>query len=320
MGDEKAAWVLRVLGVAVPTADVEGASKTLAALMGRIPEAVAANPGAKQNLAALAHAARDALKGPNPGSAEPHIDALRLALDAAGTSAPTENPQATAPDEQASDDAALAELGGLSARLDAVRERAMALPHPETFIDDVLAANAALDRGEGAAAEGLIDSLEARLLSAERAKADADEIEDAKAMPGIGAVRLAKLRLQLRALESSRGVAISQLQASCRDVLNTGDPDDPRREEGLAALANLGVRVPPPGPDLAAAIDAIADTDDKAKQNGGRDKALLEIKRYRAVLDAEPMLQKLENTPAGSYRIYGELVSSLGALESALSA
>jgi hypothetical protein len=314
---EQAAWVLRVLGVAVPAGDTAAGdpaalSKTLAALIQRIPEVGAANPGALDGLATLARAARDTLKGPTPGAAGAEIEALRLALEAAG--------KAQAGEGETAGDEAMPELAGLSARLDAVRERSAALPHPESFTDDILAANAALDRNDAATAGGLIDSLEARLLSAERAQAEAEAIADARAMPGIGVVKLAKLRLQLRALQSSRGLAISQLQASCRDVMTSGDPDDPRLEAGLAALAGIGERVPVPSADLSAAIDEIADTDDKAKQNAGRDKALREIKRYRAALDAEPMLRMLENTPTGSYQIYGHMVESLGALEIALSA
>lgn len=161
--------------------------------------------------------------------------------------------------------------------------------------------------------------VEARIRSRERALEAAQEIADAKAQLGLGAVRLAKLRLQLRALEAGRGLAVSQLQASCRAVLDT-DPDNPRYQEGMAALANIGIRVPTPSPDLSAAVDEIADTDDVNKQAAGRKKALDEIKRYRAALDADPMLKALENTPTGSFKIYSQMVESLSALEAGLSA
>ncbi len=322
--DAKAAWLQRVLGVVVSASAASPLDELNAALMvlaKRISAVVAANPAAREGLVALANSARDKIKVSDAESASADIERLSAALDAAKRA--PQAPQASASTSRTAGvdvaPASQVDLGALSARLDAARRRAAALADPNRFTDDLLAVDTALGHEDGAAAAGLLDSIEGRIRSAERAHEAAQEIADAKAQLGLGAVRLAKLRRQLRELEAGRGLAVSQLQASCRAVLDT-EPDNPRYEEGIAAVANIGIRVPAPSPELSAAIDEIADTADAIKQAAGREKALDEIRRYRAALDADPMLQTLENTPAGSFKIYSQMVESLTALDIGLSA
>lgn len=318
---DRAAWVLRVLGINL---NVDGPqhpdpavlASSLDGLMKRVAGVTDARPQDRDEFAALETEATGSLEAGKLEIAAAAITRLRAALDAL---AGQEATAAAAPSMPDGPEGKVPDAEALIVRLAAARKRADRLAEPERFDGDFRAANAALDAG-GASSADMVDALESRIVSAERAQEAADALADSKITLGLGAVAMGKLRLQLRALEAGRGTVISQMQAAGRDLLDADADDDPDRAEGLAALAAIEPRVPRPSPALSAALDAMADTDDRTAQAAARAAALAEVRRYRASLQADPLMQLLESSPVGSYDIYGPLTGSLAALETALAA
>src|SRR4051812_14080705 len=94
MSETKTAWLGRVLGVAVVDAPLgaEALEARLAAAMKRVPAALAQEAGRKDELVALATAARGAVATAPPGTAAAAVAALEAALE------PRARADTTAPD------------------------------------------------------------------------------------------------------------------------------------------------------------------------------------------------------------------------------
>ena len=237
---------------------------------------------------------------------------------------------------EAGDAAAAASLSvrELANQVTALRERATKLSRGEVFATDMRAVVTALQQSQLARARALIEELEARVTSAERAEAAAREIEAAVPKELGGIVAFAKLHLALNAALATRVTAAMNLQEACLAVLNSPDEvapeidevganvDDPVIKEARVAAAGAGDRLPPMD-EVQKAVEIILDRlvngSPDQRPDSARD-ANVAINAYLAKLDLEPMLRELQDFPAGTLPIYDALNDALTTLRDALAA
>ncbi|HET6605947.1 MAG TPA: hypothetical protein VFG62_04725 [Rhodopila sp.] len=176
-------------------------------------------------------------------------------------------------------------------------------------------------------AEALLNDLERRIAEAagQQRLGDVQEtVRKASVSARTGVVALGKARLGLAWARSTYATVRQTLEAACEQtrlsMVGDGIAEDP---ETIAAVKAIGARLP----DIAAmsadvedALDTMIGTADPGARDTARKQAIAAIGTYRQAVDAEPILTRMQNTPAGAFEIRDALVAALDQLEQALAA
>jgi hypothetical protein len=205
----------------------------------------------------------------------------------------------------------------LTFRLAGLANKVKALGNPKDMLDDLRAAGSALKGDDVGLANGLMDEIEARLASRERAGEAAAEIA-AGDVPPEKDPAIAKLRKAWSATRVARDRALDNMFKVCTDYLS--DPEaaeDVQFDEVEAKAQEIGDMMPIPPTDIDDAIQAMVTTDQK-RRDAARTMARAALAKFRAELDEEPALKDLQ--ALGNYPIYDLVTKAVDALDAALDA
>jgi DNA-directed RNA polymerase subunit F len=322
--DVKAAWLQRVLGVAIPASTASRLNELNAALIGlakRIPVVAAANPAAREGLLALAVSARDKINVRDPEAASVDIDRLNAALAAAERArqapAPTSETAAEVDREpETGVDPTLPQQ--LDGRIrDIINQLNNVAPEDRaTLVGQAKQAHALVQGVDLLAAEIAVEELEDDYLTAVRAARNAE----AKAMTR-DAVTYRKLR---NAWQAAQAQALTELEGLADAVVNDPEEneDDADILDDVVAAANrIGDVLPRFGTELETILaDAELEPDD-ARRNKLRAAAAAKADEYIGELqgaDVLAALQAFADEEYGSYAPLRTLRDTLGALVSQL--
>lgn len=181
-------------------------------------------------------------------------------------------------------------------------------------------------QGDDPKAPGLVEALEGKVAAFRKASAAEEAAATIRGagLGKLGVVAVAKLKLQLRDLESSFELAGGNLEAACRAMLDTeafkNDPNA-KAPETLAAIARISEVVPPVGPvvtEVLLALDDVANAKTPEDKKKGMDRALAALDGYKAKLDAVPILKTMEKSAAGNFAIHSELTGAMAKLAAGL--
>jgi hypothetical protein len=176
-------------------------------------------------------------------------------------------------------------------------------------------------------ADALLSDLERQIAEAagrQRLEGIQDTVKKASVSARTGVVALGKARLQLASARGTYATVRQTLEAACEQtrlsMVGDGIAEDP---ETIAKVKDIGARVPnieAMSADVENALDTMIGTADPNARDTARKLAIAAIGTYRTAVDAEPILTRMQNTPAGTFQIRDALVGALDNLEHALTA
>jgi hypothetical protein len=176
-------------------------------------------------------------------------------------------------------------------------------------------------------ADALLSDLERQIAEAagrQRLEGVQDTVKKASVSARTGVVALGKARLQLASARSTYATVRQTLEAACEQtrlsMVGDGIAEHP---ETITKVKEIGARVPnieAMSADVENALDAMIGTADPDARDTARKLAITAIGTYRTAVDAEPILTRMQNTPAGTFQIRDALVGALDNLEHALTA
>jgi hypothetical protein len=288
----------------IKAADLAGATDSLEDLMRLLKQAQAAQPAAVQ-------------PAPVPPAPVPPAPPPAPVQGVA----PKETTPAAPETEQAHE-----QMQDFSARLQIINQDMRAYGLLSTLADPLRAAIAATKTGSPEA-EALLSDLERRIAEAagqQRLQGVQETVKKASVSARSGVVALGKARLGLASARSTYAIVRQTLEAACEQtrlsMVGDGVAEDP---DTIAAVKTIGARVPDievMSANVENALDTMIGTADPGARDTARKQAIGAIGTYRQAVDAEPILARMQNTPAGTFQIRDALVAALDQLEQVLAA